>query len=176
MSKSKTRKPYKRRRRDPNFQAIPFSVSLALGALLDDIIVKTNLLNNAFDEDFYIISIDWVAQIVGHTTGEGPIPIGLSHGDLTVAEIAESLDAEITDPDNIIARERSRRPVRRMGTFPGQLAEEVINNGVEQRIPIRWIQGNDTGINIWGRNQTDATLTTGTLVKAQGTMFGRWKR
>jgi len=164
------------RKRDRNFVAIPFQVSWALVTLGDGTVILQSSLSANFGEDIYIISMDVTFSILGLTVGEGPISIGMSHGDLSLTEVSEYLDSEMTDPDDIIAKERGRRPVRRMGAFSGVSANESLFNGVPKRYKILFSIGNDHALNLWARNLSGAALTTGATVKCQGTIFGRWQR
>ncbi len=171
---SKQRKKYNRRR---NFIAIPFNAELALAALTSKTVLTIGALIAVFGEDIYLISLDWLASVRSRTADEGPIVIGLAHGDLSVAEIGENLDAELTTPDDIIARERNRRPVRRLGIFGNAgAASERLNNGVMKRSKIGFSIGNGHELNFWARNQDAATLTTGVIFDIVGTLYGRWQR
>ncbi len=166
-----------RRRRNYNrFQAIPFESSLTLSTLADNTVVVQNLLGAEFAEDFYTISIDAIWSLLGHTAGEGPITVGFAHNDLSTGEIKENLDAEITDPDNIIAREMTRRPVRKSGTFPGLATNETLNHGDPKKTTMKFMVGDGHGLEQWAINRSNAALTTGTVVVCEGTIFGRWIR
>ena len=174
---SKTYPPQRRtRKRDKNFVAIPFSNTLTLGALTMNTVLVGNLFGAVFGEDIYIISVDWNSAAQNHTAGEGAFELGFSHSDLSVAEVAEALDAELTDPDDIIAKEHSRRPVRRAGLYAGLLAEESLNQGVNKRTKIKFSVGDGHNLNLFSRNRSGATFTTGTLIRTQGTLYGRWQR
>ncbi len=165
-----------RRKRRGNFVTIPFTTSLALSTLADEAVISADLLANAFGEDIYVLSIDASFSIRDLTGGEVPIRVGFAHGDLTDAEIAESLQAELTDPDDIIAKERSRRPVRTAGMFGLSAAEQVLADGNVKRVPMKFSVGNDHDIGVWAQNQSGATLTTGAIVECHGQIYGRWQR
>ena len=164
------------RKRTRGFVAIPYILKLTLGALVDLGMVKIAATNNPFGEDIYVISVDVLASMTDHTAAEGPVNIGLAHNDLSTTEIGEALDAELTDPDDIIQKERGRRPVRRVGVFPGSAAQETLNNGNLTRIKVKFSIGNDHSLAFYARNISGGTFTTGTLVFISGTIFGRWQR
>ncbi len=165
----------KSRRRDPNFVAIPFADQLALGTLNADTVVKVQPLT--FGEDLFVLSVDVAAALRDGVATEGPLEVGLAHGDLTVAEVEENLQAEVTDPDDIIARERSRRPVRRLGTFPGLSTHEVIHGGEPLRLPCRFSVGDGHGLSFWAANRSGSALTVGAAnLRFHGTIFGLWQR
>lgn len=157
-----------------NFVAIPFFVDLALGTLVDNIVVKTPVLT--FGEDLFAISYDVVCAIQGQTAGQGPLIVGMAHGDLSTTEIAEAIDAEVTDPDDIIAKERARRPVRRLGVFPGLSSEEALAQGQIQRRSLRMSIGDGHSFDVWAVNRSGGNLAGGAIMSFSGTIFGRWQR
>ncbi len=166
----------RRRSRNRNFIAIPFQVTKGLGTLASDVVVSQNL-TNPFGEDLYIISIDGAWSLRDLTAGEGPIGVGYHHGDLTVTEVLENLQAQLTDPDDIIQKERARRPVRSVGQFPGLAQGESLNNGNRFRTRIGFTVGNDHNINMYVINRSGvANLTTGAEVVLDGVIYGRWLR
>ncbi len=169
--------PRSRKARIKNFIAIPFSSSQALSTLADETLVQASVLNAAFGEDIWLISLDWVAALRGLTAGETPIEIGIAHGDLSATEMSEALDSEVTDPDDIIQKERARRPVRRLGMFAsGTQTDIVLHDGNVKRSKIMFSVGDTHTLDFWARNQSGATLTTGAIQEFHGTLFGRWQR
>ncbi len=171
----------KRRRgkRRRGIVAIPFSVQGALGTLADETIIAVQALGSDFGEDFYLVSLDASVMIRGLTAGEGePHQYGVAHNDLSVTEIGENLDAEVSDPDDIIVKERARRPVR-----SGGYLKPVSTGGVELaqstdklRIPCRFSIGNGHNLSCWVKNKSGAALQTGAVQEWFGTMYGRWQR
>ncbi len=169
--------PPKRRksRRSRGFVAIPFFTEITLSTLAQNTALAQALLT--LGEDLYALSIDCLWSLKGLTPGEGPVSVGFAHGDLTVAEITETLDASVSDPDDIIAKERARRPVRRAGLFSGIAATENLNNGVPVRTKLRFSVGDGHSINAFAVNRSGAApLTTGGIVVLAGTIYGRWQR
>ncbi len=167
----------KRGRNRRGFVAIPFSGSISLSTLTNGTVVESDLFSATLGEDLYCISIDGLWSIRDLTPGEVPIHVGYSHDDLAVGEIAEALDAELTDPDDIIARERARRPVRACGVFArGVVADMEINDGKMLRTPLRFSAGDGHNVAMWARNRSGATLTTGAVVTCDGVLYGRWQR
>ncbi len=165
------KKQYNRRK---NFQAFPFNVQLALLALADETVLKANLFVSDLIRGLFNISVDATWAVRGLTAGEGPINVGWAHNDLSIVEIKENLDVEMFDPSDIIARERSRRPVRKSGVFQGLTAVEVISNGNIIRTPLRFTTDIGHQIVFWGMNKSGANLTTGAVIEIQGTLYGRW--
>ncbi len=154
---------------------IPFQAELALGTLAQDNVGKGTVLT--FGEDFFAVGIKCTWAIEDVTADEGPISVGFAHGDLTAAEIREGFTAELTDPDDIIAKERSRRPVRRSGVFPIKETHEVLNHGVPFRTVMKFSIGDTHGLALWAHNDgSNANLTTGAIVHTHGHVYGRWQR
>ncbi len=93
---------------------------------------------------------------------------------MTGTEVSEALDATVTSPSDIVAIERSRRPVRQAGTFSGATSAEIINDGKPQRIRLKTML--DTGIELeaWWRNESGGVLTTGAVVDVHGVVYGYW--
>ncbi len=160
-----------------NFIAIPYNATLPLLTLGDGVVIKVDLLSSVLGEDLFVISIDHLTTIRNGTLTEYPLIFGFCHSDLTVAEIAEALDAEVTDPDDLIARERAKRPVRKAGTFAfGTAGDQGVGDGLVLRQKMKISVGDGHNVSLWLRNMSGAALTTGTELGQMGTIYGRWQR
>ena len=168
------RKSRRRRGRRKGFVAIPFEVVHTLGSLAD-VTVGTFDVLGTFARNIYLISADAVITMREHTPGEGPIVYGFAAGDLTSSEILEKLQAELTDPSDIIQMERSRRPVRQTGVFPGLSSEEALNDGRNTRTRLKFGITNGKTLDVWAYNRSGNALTTGTVINVLGTLYGRWQ-
>ncbi len=169
----------RKRKRGKNrrgFVAIPFSGSLSLATLVDESVLITSLFGSNFGEDIFVISIDSLWAIRDLTSGETPIEVGFAHGDLQVSELIATLVVELTDPDDIIAREVARRPVRRAGVFGASGTDLVLNDGKHIRTTMKISIGDGHNVSVWAANRSGATLTTGAIVEFSGTLYGRWQR
>ncbi len=160
--------------RNRNFVVIPFENTLALSTLATDAVLTDPALAS-LEEDLFVISVDCQFQIDGLTQSEGPITVGWAHGDLSVAEIAEAINAAPTGPRDIIANERARRPVRKAGRFSGLTAEETLNNGLPIRNVCKFLVSDGVPFNMWARNRSGSALTTGAQIKYGGVVYGQWK-
>ncbi len=125
-------------------------------------------------EDFYLVSVDAAFASRAHTQGEGPLQVGFAHGDFTVTEIKEAIESDNSDPNDIIQKERSRRPVRTAGYLRQDVDPALIGDGQMQRTKCKFMVGDGKAINVWASNRSGGTLTTGTIVHIDGVMFGRW--
>ncbi len=165
----------RRRRRDRNFVAIPFTAAQSLGTLGDNTFLKVAVLNGNLTEDLQVISLDLTANLTGHTAGEGPINFGFAHSDYTVAELAEAVPTtSLLGPADKISQERSRRLVRQIGVFRGLNSDEGFNDGRMKRVRAGWVQQDGVDLNLWVVNRSNAALTTGSVFEAQGLVYGRW--
>ena len=165
-------KTQRRKRRKP-LATIPDEDVITLSTLAAGTVIKqANPLE--LTEDYYAISMDITVALRDFTPAEGPIKIGWANDDLTVAEIAEAINAQPLGPSDIIEIERARRPVREFGLFPGLVSNESLNNGVTLRVPIRRLFSSGVGFVLWAQNRGAATLTTGAVVSMQYRLYGRW--
>ncbi len=156
------------------FFAYPIQVDLALGALAAGATIAGVM--TAFGVTrVQCISADLTWSINNHTSTEGPIRVGLANGNLSVTEINEKLDARPTSQTDIIAMERSRRPVRDSGKFSGSATTvEVLNDGEPVRTTLKFPLNEGVELVAWARNEDTAAFTTGTIVHASGTLYMRW--
>ena len=161
-----------RRKRDPNFAVINVVAAISVGALSNDAIASAAL--TGVVDDHYEISADLQWSIRDHTAGEGPIQVGVTSGDLTQAEVLEALAASPTGRSDRIAKERSSRPVRRVGFFAGLNTEEVLNDGKSIRTRTKWPADDTDALSAWAVNRSGATLTTGTILTVVGNVYIRW--
>ncbi len=174
MTKHSKRRGRSRRR---NFVAISFTEQLALSTLANNTVLAGRVTTGTFGEDFYAVSADVFWSLQELTANEVPIEVGLAHNDLSVTEISENLDSERLSPDDIIANERARRPVRRSGMFNGTSETHMqLNDGKQIRTPLRFSIGSGFALAFWARNISGSPLTTGALLDVNGTLYGRWQR
>ncbi len=161
----------KKRRYNPNFRVIRFAITSALTALGSANMVIVPLVGSA-DGQYRTIAMDTYWGIRGLTPGEGPIQFGFNHSDYTATEVKEWFDsASAISVGNKIENERSRRICRQSGQFSGITAEEVVNDGKVLRTKFRMKAPLGTTPELWVRNGSGATLTTGAVVTATGKMY-----
>ncbi len=122
----------------------------------------------------YCISADCLWAIRDLTAGEGPLQVGLAHSDYTASEIKEALEAGASfDPGDKVEQEQARRLVRRSGQFAGQVPQEIINDGRPKRTKLGFMVSQGFNLNLWVKNKSGATLTTGAVVEISGTLYVR---
>ncbi len=155
--------------------AVPFQGTLALATLADGALLSGGVLNANFSRNFYAVSVDVTASKRGGTVGEGPILYGWAHSDLSDTEMDEKLEAENSAQGDIIANERAKRPVRLAGVFSQLSVDEILNNGMPVRTPLRFTIQEGFALALWAKNRSGvANLTTGCVITVTGTIFGRY--
>ncbi len=164
---------HKGRRRNSKFQALNVSTTITIGALADAVVVSGSLTGLGTTR-FRVVSADLMWAQNGHTSPEGPMIVGIFNGDLSNTEVGEALDAIPTSQSDIIAIERTRRPVRRAGVFSGQNAVENLYDGRMKRVKLHTVLNEGVELKAFARNASGATFTTGTLLEVTGTVYGFW--
>ncbi len=176
------RKYTRKQSRSKNFVAIPVEGNLTLGTLNDQPVVKTGLTTSNLNEDMFVLSTDLSATLTGLTAGEGiPCTVGISHSDYSVTEIDEATDVELLGPGSKIEQERARRLVRKVGSVnESPLATQVQipligrNGSRVIRTKCKFLVSSGKTLDIWLKNRTGSTITTGTILRFDGYIYGRW--
>ncbi len=161
------------RKSNKNFVRLPFSASLALSTLNDNIVLKT-LPIPAITEDLRVLSMDCTWTLRDLTAGEGPLEVGYADDNYSVTEIAENLIAQPSGPGDRIQVERSERRVRRIGKFTGQNAAETLNDGKPIKTRLNWLVTDDSTLACWIQNQSDANMMTGAILDISGYINAVW--
>ena len=173
-----TKRRGNRRKRGSNFVAIPFRIGVTMLSLGNNLVVKSSAFT--MGEDLFVISVDLACHIRQLTAGEGdPCEVGICHGDLSITEVSEALEAELTDPDDIIQKERSRRPVRRAGYCVRVGSDDTalaLSVGQQLRVPAKFSVGDGHALEFWVANRSGNALTSGAIADFVGTIYGRWQR
>ncbi len=150
-----------KRRRKIYLQTI---ITVSVASLGAGVVVKTD--NGAVVVDrVYALWAKGVWTLQSNTAGDGPLMVGLAHGDYTAAEIEESIEATGSwDQSNRIAQEQARRKVRRVGTFDGLLGSEKLAQGEEIFRKLGFMIEDGETISAWARNtDADARQAAGTI-------------
>ena len=105
--------------------------------------------------------------------GDGPILVGIAHGDYTDAEIEAVIEiSDSWDEGNLIDREVSARKVRRIGVFEIPIdanATVVLNDGKPMKTKLNWILNAGQTLRLWAYNLgTSPLATTAPIVNASG--------
>lgn len=152
---------------------IKVNATLALSTLANNTALAGDIID--LNDDIRVISSDLTWTLRDLTAGEGGIDVGLNADAYTVAQIAEALDASPSDRGDQVSLEHSRRKVRLVGTFDGQLANEVLNDGKKIRTrKLYWNFAADRDLQMFAMNRSGATLTTGSELKVSGVLYCQW--
>lgn len=165
-----------RKVRRKGFQVMSYAVQMALGNLNDETVIAVDVFSNPFGEDFFCISADVYCGMRDHTIGQGPIQVGVAHGDYSTTEIADRIDLELTDPDDLVQRERMFAKIRDIGMFHGLSTHETLAAGEKIRVPLKFSVGDAHDLIFWARNKDGNALTTGSVIEFFGKLYGRWQR
>ncbi len=155
------------------FRSLPIDENSAVGTPASNAVTKDDF-NSVVDSDIFAISMDALWGMRDHTANQGPIVVGVAHGDYTAAEIEECLEAVASwDSGDKVEQERRRRKVRQIGIFPGLDADEVLNHGVKIRTKLGFVLQVGETLSLWTWNRAGVTLTTGTIITLQGLLHSR---
>lgn len=162
-----------KRRTNKNFGVVTFRNASALGTLADNTLQTATM--TALAQDFYCASVDCLWAIRDATITDGPITCGFANGDLSSTEITEALDANPTSQSDIIAIERTRRPVRYAGQFDLAETDTVLNDGRRMRTKLKIMLNEGVELVAWVRNESGKSLETGAVLEISGKIYGNWK-
>ncbi len=139
-----------------------------LSTLADGAVVKSDF-DETVNERSLVTSIEATWNLRSGTVGQGPIIVGIAHSDYTAAEIQEVIDNTGSwNEGDKVQQEVAKRLVRIIGSFPGDLADEDLNDGKPVKTRLNWVLLQGQTLSTWALNKSGATLTTGTLVINQG--------
>jgi len=169
------RKPSPRRRRSSkNFVVLKIDASLALSTLATDTVLAGDMID--LNDDVKIISSDLVWTLRDLTPGEGPIIVGLNSDAYSVTNILEAVDASPSDRGDLLSLENAGRNVRVVGSFDGQLANNVLNDGKMIRTrKMYWKFAANRDLQMFALNRSGGTLTTGANLRVIGNLYAEWQ-
>ncbi len=171
----------KKKRVNQRFQPLRFIVSHPLGALASVTASIARLLSADLEQNYFVNSVDCTWSIKDFTVavGDGPILVGFCHNDYSVTEVKEALEVSLLGPANKIEQERQRRLVRIVGIMhPTQesagLEIDVMNDGKPIRTKLNWMIEEGKSLDLFTYNMGSSVLTTGAILDASGSIYGRW--
>lgn len=158
---------HSRRRKSVTLIKANIDAAIALATLADNtgILVATDtVVSRAF-----ILSVEGMYSIEAQTSGEGPITLYLAHSDYTLAEIEEYIELQTGwDGGDMVSKEISRRKIRQVGYFSGQLVSETINDGRPKKTALKFVLNPAQGLNLCVYNNSGGALAGGATVRLQG--------
>ncbi len=165
----------KRRRRRRRLFVPRVAASHALVALASNDLSLTAF-PSALDQECWAVSMDVVATLHSLTANEGPIIIGVAHGDYSAAEIEEWFEAGASwVKGDKVSNEHAARKCRMIGTFAQASSvagtEYTMNNGNPKRVKLGFLIEDGQTLSLWAYNEGTATLTTGAIVEIKGKIY-----
>jgi len=120
------------------------------------------------DNEYRLASVNATWAINGLTVTEGPILVGIAHGDYTDAEIEEAIEASasILKADKIAA-EQANRLVRIVGVL-GLTGNAEIGDGMVIKTKLNWAIPEGVVLKFFAYNQNASPLSTGAVVNVAG--------
>jgi len=134
-------------------------VAVIVGAPSDKVRVSSVKLNFVWDD---------MTGTGGGANEDGPLMVGVAHGDYTATEVKEYIEATTSiDFDDKIAAERSRRMIRIIGTLSAMQISDPANGGL-RKTKLNWTLGEASTLNMFAYNTGGAALTTGSQLSCNG--------
>ncbi len=148
--------------------------NLALGTLGPAALAVVDF-DETVNERTFVSSADisWSLSNYTPSEGDGPIVVGLAHGDYTSAEILEFIqNTGSWNEGLLVEQEIGRRKIKIVGQFdiPGAASlGAVLNDGKPIKTRLKWILNQGETLQYWGYNQgTSALATTDPDVRISG--------
>ncbi len=170
------RKPTRRKRRMGKYIRGKIEVDGALGALATKALVAIPTAE-VTRERMWLSSVkgSWALKDLTLSADDGPVLVGLAHGDYSAAEIEEFIENTGSwDEGDLVQQEVGKRKVRIVGTFRalGAVAESeqtfVLNEGRPITTKCGWILTTGKAIDFWAYNMGTGTLITGSFLHVYG--------
>ena len=149
---------------------------LSLGTLAAKVMISANF-DEVMVEKGRITSLvaSWSLSNFTVALGDGPILVGVAHGDYTDAEKEAFIEATgFWDKGDKIAQEVGRRLIRVVGTFRQEVNDVgqgsvVLNDGKPIKTRLNWPLITGSTLNIWAYNLgTSALASTNPVLSVQG--------
>ncbi len=155
------------------FAAVRVNDTFLLGALASlDMTIATLL---TMGNEAWMVSADLTWGWNANVAGEGPVQVGLAHGDYTSAEVEEWIESTgSADPGDKISQEQSRRSCRDAGLLAG-IVNFTMNDGRPKRTKLNMRIEDGKALSVFGYNAGSGTLTTGSAVSIIGKVYVKWQ-
>ncbi len=159
-----------KRRFRRRLRVIRVNTKILLSTLADKTMITGDLIGSVAEEVF-ILSADLMVSMTGHTAGEGPLQVGIAHGDYTVTELKEWFESTDVLNGDKIEEEESRRLSRDIGVLSGVGTDEAMNDGKPRRVKMKFRVSDGESLNGWVYNNAGGALSTGTGVTITGKIY-----
>ncbi len=120
--------------------------------------------------DYRIVSTDLTWGLNNLTEGDGPILVGLAHGDYNDAEVEEAIEVANINQATKTEQEQANRLVRDVAILGAQGAgtQFVANGGEPIKTRLNWRINTGKSVSMWAYNLDTAAMQTGAIVTATG--------
>ncbi len=160
----------KRRRRRFNLRRVRCTPELNLGTLASDTALTTPMSGGTATAPMRVVSVKATVNANGITAANGPFTVGYAHGDYSVTEIKECLEAAAAlDIGNKISIEHANRLVRIIGTIDAE--DSRLNDGKPITTRLNWFFPSDKKLNFFAFNESTSAADTGASIKVAGDMW-----
>ncbi len=170
---NKSRRRRGRKITSQNYRKVQIQSTIGLTTLVshkpEAATILTNLLDKVKVSSLYLNFVwDDMTGTGGNQNEDGPLLIGVAHGDYTLDEIEEFIEAVTSiDFGDKIAAERSRRLMRTLGTLSAMQISFPGHGGLK-KIKLNWTLGEASTLLVWAYNLGGSDLTTGSQLEISG--------
>ncbi len=113
------------------------------------------------------VVFNWAMRGLTQASGDGPIMVGIAHGDYVLSEIEAWIEQSTGwDETNLVGREIAQRKIRRIGIFTDQAgvndpqATRTLNDGAPVKTKLNWILTQGQTLSLWAYNMGGSALAT----------------
>lgn len=136
-------------------------------------IVTSGLFDETVNERTLISSIVATYSLENFTSGpgDGPMVVGIAHGDYSGTEIEETLEStDSWKEGDKVAQEIARRQIRTIGVFDDKdgAATVHLNDGKPIKTKLNWILTTGQTLRLWVYNSGSSALSTVPVAHCQG--------
>ncbi len=171
------------RRRAGKLITATVNKTLALSTLGAGTLLSAEMIANGVEKVF-VISADLLFSLKDATQADGPITVGISHGDFSDAEVEAWYESALglTLVDKVAQEVQSRgRFIKTVGQLNAGQAGTAssgtetasLNGGIPIRVPIKMVLRALQEIRFWAYNEDAAALQTGSIVNVSGKLYAR---
>ncbi len=132
--------------------------------------IRSTLIAAPVGSSYRVMSLKATWSIVPFAAGDGPLVVGISHGDYSVAQIKEFIEASgAIDLGDKAAQEKANRLIRIVGTHTD--GQKVLNDGRPIKTRLNWHITQGKALSYFVYNDGAGSLTTGSFHKVNGTAW-----
>ncbi len=160
------------RRRAFNLRPVRFSANSGdLSTLASVTAIRSTLIAAPVGSSYRVVSVKATWSVVPFTAGDGPLILGISHGDYTITQIKEFIEATGSiDLGDKQQQEKANRLIRIVGTV-SSVSDSTLNDGRPIKTKLNWKMTQGKALSFFVYNDGAGALTTGSFNKVNGTAW-----